>query len=358
MTFLIAAAGTGGHVFPGLAVGRGLIDIGVNKGQIVYVGGDRLESEVYPAAGFDFLGLELQGLKRSASASNLRLPGVVRKATAAIRQLVADRQVRVALGLGGYVTIPTAMAARREGIALMVAEQNAGAGLANRLAGRFASRQFVSFPDTKGLARGEWVGNPVRKSIREFDRSRTRARALTRYGLSDGVPVLGVFGGSLGASAINDAVAAGLLHWDAGEIQVVHIAGERDQQRMSQLATRARLKWIVMSFENDMADFYAVSDLVVARAGGGIAELTATGTPSILIPGEFGSSGHQRANARFLEDAGASLVIDEAHAADVGARAAELIFDAGRLTEMAQAARSIAKPNAALSIAEAMVEAS
>ncbi|MDP9495513.1 MAG: glycosyltransferase, partial [Actinomycetota bacterium] len=160
MSFLIAAAGTGGHIFPGLAVGEALMDLGVPKDEILYVGGDRMEAEVYPGAGFPFLRIEIRGLRRSASASNLDLPRLVWRARDVIAKAIEMRGVRVALAMGGYVSVPTGMAARKCPVPLMVAEQNAGAGLANRMVSRWAVRSFGSFPDTPGLTRAEWVGNP------------------------------------------------------------------------------------------------------------------------------------------------------------------------------------------------------
>ena len=125
MTFLIAAAGTGGHVFPGLAVGEALVDRGVVRSDVLYVGGNRLEATVCPAEGFPFLEVDIRGLRRSLTPSNLGLPVVVRRASKAISGAIDDRQIRAVLGLGGYVTIPTGMAARRSRVPLFLAEQNA-----------------------------------------------------------------------------------------------------------------------------------------------------------------------------------------------------------------------------------------
>lgn len=357
MSFLIAAAGTGGHVFPGLAVGEALMDLGVPKDEILYVGGDRMEADVYPRAGFPFLQVEMRGLRRSASTRNLALPRLVWRAREAIAQGMAERRARVALGMGGYVTIPTGLAARKSDVPLMVAEQNAGAGLANRVVSRWAVRSFASFPNTPGLSRGEWVGNPVRRALSDFDRAVLRPHALERYSLVPGHPVLGVFGGSLGAAAINEAVAGMCAHWDGPSLQVVHIVGPSHLDALLRQPASPAVTWLRLGFEERMDLFYAVSDLVVARAGGGVAELTATGTPSILVPGEFGSHGHQTANAAYLTDAGAAVVLAETELARLPQVVATTLLDPQGLREMGELSRQIGRPHAAQVIAQAMIEA-
>jgi UDP-N-acetylglucosamine--N-acetylmuramyl-(pentapeptide) pyrophosphoryl-undecaprenol N-acetylglucosamine transferase len=353
MTFVIAAAGTGGHVFPGLAVGEALVDLGVAPVDVLFVGGDRIEATIYPDSGFPFLGLELRGLRRSMTTKNLSLPGVMWRARDRIRAQIVERGVRVALGMGGYVTIPTALAARRAGIPLLIAEQNAGAGLANRVASRWAVRSFTSFPETHGLQGGEWVGNPVRRALADFDRDRLRPGALERHGLDPELPALGVVGGSLGANVINSAVSDLVAGWAGPKIQVVHLTGRGNVRPM---AATDGVIWRQIAFEDRMDLFYAASDLVIARAGGGVAELTATGTPSILIPGDFGSSGHQAANAEFLRSAGAALVLAQNRIEELPRLIEETLLQPANLEVMRLAARKIAKPGAGATIAGAMLE--
>jgi UDP-N-acetylglucosamine--N-acetylmuramyl-(pentapeptide) pyrophosphoryl-undecaprenol N-acetylglucosamine transferase len=354
MTFLIAAAGTGGHVFPGLAVGEALSTLGVTREEVLFVGGDRLEARIYPGAGFPFLGVELRGFQRSLTVRNLSLPRVVWRARDLIGARMRERGVRVALGMGGYVTVPTALAARSARIPLLIAEQNAGAGLANRIVSRWAVRSFTSFPNTHGLENGEWVGNPVRQSLASFDRDLLRPQALSHYGLDPDHPVLGVFGGSLGAGLINAAVSGLLEVWEGAPIQVLHLTGEGNLTPVT--VSTGTATWQRKPFEERMELFYAACDLVVARAGGGVAELTVTGTPSILIPGEFGSSGHQALNARFLETAGAAVVLAQDRIEDLPRLVEEILFCASRLAAMRVAASEIAKPEAAMTIADAMLE--
>jgi UDP-N-acetylglucosamine--N-acetylmuramyl-(pentapeptide) pyrophosphoryl-undecaprenol N-acetylglucosamine transferase len=354
MTFAIAAAGTGGHVFPGLAVGEALLSRGVSKESILYVGGDRIEAEIYPGAGFPFLQVEIHGLKRSMTTRNLTLARLVWRARDAIAAALEERGVDVVLGMGGYVTIPAALAARRAGVDLFVAEQNAGAGLASRVASRWASRVFTSFPDTDGLAKGEWVGNPVRQALTTFDRGRLRPVALCHYGLLDDIPVLGVVGGSLGAGLLNEATASLIRDWAGPEMQVVHITGSATAG--DEVEPGTAVTWVRRPFEERIELFYAASDLVVARAGGGVAELTASGTASILVPGDFGSSGHQTANASFLAGNGAAELLPQERIAELPGLVEDLLFSTGRLETMRAKAVAIAKPEAATTIADAMLE--
>lgn len=357
MTFLIAAAGTGGHVFPGLAVGEGLLERGVPRSEVLYVGGDRLEADVYPSEGFEFLGVELAGLQRSLTIRNLRIPAVVLRARRTIAEAMERSGVEVVLGMGGYVTIPAALAARRRAIPFFNAEQNAEAGLANKVTARWARASFVSFPQTGGLPQGRWVGNPVRRPFWDFDRPALRKEAMEHFGLREGLPVVGVFGGSLGARVINEAVVDLATSWEGPPIQVLHLTGEDHLDRIASQRGGSRVDWVLVGFESRMELFYAVADLVVARAGGAVAELTATRTPAILVPGSFGSGGHQEGNARALERAGVARIITESALETLGTVVAETIGDRSLRERMARGASDISKPRAALTIADAMIEA-
>lgn len=355
MTFAIAAAGTGGHVYPGLAVGEALVEAGVAPSEVLYIGGDRLEASVYPAAGFPFLSVELRGLARRLTIANLAIPRVVIRAVRTVHAELQARGVRAVLGMGGYVTVPVGLAARRAGSGLAVSEQNAEAGLANRMVSRFAHRVFGSFPHTGGLSRAEWVGNPIRRSLAEFDRERLRPGALARWGLDPDVPVLGVFGGSLGAGAVNQAVAAMVEGWDGPALQILHLAGH-GYEEMSALARVSPVRWVVLDFCDEMEAFYAACDMVVARAGGSVAELTATATPAVLIPGGFGSGRHQEANASALAEAGCAVMVEESDISRLGPVVRELAADRSRREEMAGTAAQLARPEAATVIARALQE--
>lgn len=357
MSYLIAAAGTGGHVFPGLSVAEALLDRGVPQEEILFVGGDRLEANVYPEAGYPFLQVEMRGLQRRPTLANLALPAVVWRARDQIREAIVERGVRVALGMGGYITVPAALAALTAGAVFMNAEQNAEAGLANRIASRWAKETFVAFPGTGGLPGARWVGNPVRREFWDFDRDLLRPKAMTHYGLRGQRPVLGVVGGSLGARILNTAIAEMMDRWNGPEIAVLHLTGPDAPGIGPRPSQSDHVTWVRIGFEAEMALFYAACDLVVARAGGAVAELTATGTPAVLVPGGFGSRGHQRANARFLTSAGAAVTVPEEGIDALPDEVASLLENQEALAVMRESAATIARPKAALSIAMAMMEA-
>ncbi|HJR92827.1 MAG TPA: UDP-N-acetylglucosamine--N-acetylmuramyl-(pentapeptide) pyrophosphoryl-undecaprenol N-acetylglucosamine transferase [Acidimicrobiia bacterium] len=355
MTFGIAAAGTGGHVYPGLAVGEALVAAGVARSDVLFIGGSRLEATAAPGAGFPFLEVELRGLQRRLTLANVGIPGVVLRAVRAIGRELAARNVAALLGMGGYVSVPAALAARRRRLPYALAEQNAGAGLANRTMAGGARRVFGSFPHTHGLHRAEWVGNPIRQSLAAFDRSALRSPALDRWGFDPSRPVLGVFGGSLGAGILNRSLIDLTGRWPGEPLQILHLAGQGAAD-LSEVARVSPHRWVVLDFCHDMESFYAACDLVVARAGGSVAELTATATPSVLVPGGFGSGGHQAANAAALESVGAAVTVPEDELGRLPHAVAELLADPSRRATMAAACAHLAKPDAASTIAGALVE--
>jgi len=356
MTYAIAAAGTGGHVFPGLAVGEALVAAGVPADSILFVGGSRLESRVYPEAGFPFFEVEIRGLARRMTTANLAIPGLVARASSRIGTALRARRVGVVLGMGGYISVPAGFAARRSNAVLLMHEQNAEAGLANRMMSRFAKRSFGSFPQTSRLARAEWVGNPIRRHLARFDRAKLRSAAIARYGLDPDRPVVGVFGGSLGAGILNRAAEVLAATSDGGGFNILHLTGSDHLQSVA-LASEHFSRWHTVGFEDRMDHFYAACDIVVARAGGAVAELTATATPAILVPGRFGSGDHQAANADALVSAGAAVVVAEDDTARLPSVVTELLSHPDRMRDMAKASSKLARPDAADVIAEAMKQA-
>lgn len=356
MSYAIAAAGTGGHIFPALAVAESLLDRGVTRREIAFFGGDRLEADVYPAEGFPFVRLELQSLRRSLSFRNLLLPAAVARAARRAKTELIDREVKVVLGMGSYVTVPVGWAARRAGIPLMLHEQNAEAGLANRIMSRFAVTTFASFSDTGGLREQVLVGNPIRANLSGFVRPDLRHAAMDRYGLSPGPVVVGVFGGSLGAGAINQAISSLAERWTGAPIQILHLAGRAHADEMRMISERSAVPWIVLGFEEDMDCFYAACDIVIARAGGAVAELAATGTPAVLVPGAFGG-GHQMANASRFEEAGAAVVVSEDRLSDLPNILEPLVADSRLRLNLTAGLKELAHPAAAADLALALQQA-
>jgi UDP-N-acetylglucosamine--N-acetylmuramyl-(pentapeptide) pyrophosphoryl-undecaprenol N-acetylglucosamine transferase len=357
--FAFAAAGTGGHVYPALAVADELVRRGVDRSDILFIGGDRMEAATVPAAGYEFIGVDIRGLRRSLSADNLELPQLLWRATRRISAVLRERRTRVLTAFGGYVSVPAAWAARRAGVTLFVHEQNAVPGLANRMISRRAQRTFVAFPEAMApLSRVEVVGNPLRPQFATFDRTALRAAALERYGLTGGVPVLGVLGGSLGARVLNEITATIASTHDPDRLAIVHLTGRALHDEVAHRAAASPVPWRALEFEDRMDCFYAACDLVLSRAGAlTVSELTATGTPGVVVPYAAGTAGHQAANVASLADAGGVVVVPETGISQVPVIVEQLMADAHRRAAMATAARTQGRPHAAETMARQLEEA-
>lgn len=354
MTFALAAAGTGGHVFPALAVAEALVAAGVPRDEVVFFGGDRIERDLVPAARFTLIELEIRGLRRSPSLDNLAVPFLVRRAARVAAEEIERRSIHSIAVFGGYITGPVVLAARRTRTPYVVHEQNAVPGLANKLASRRAGRVFTAFASAAdALRNAEVVGNPLRGELDGYDRTEARSDALARYGLAGERPVLGVVGGSQGALALNELVAAMAPALDA---DIVQLAGRMHEDRFRQLAA-GHPGWNVVAFEDRMDLFYAAADVVLARAGAmTVSELAATGTPSVLVPLPAGR-GYQARNADDLAAAGGTVVVEQEHGAEIVAAVRRLLADTQERDRMARAAASVGHPEAAQTIAAAMMEA-
>lgn len=350
MTIAIAAAGTGGHVFPALAVAEAMVKLGTAPEDIVFFGGDRIEATAVPEAGFELVSLDVRGFVRRLSPANLKVIAGVLRAARQLRREMRDRGVTVVLAMGGYVTGPAALAARLSKVPLFLHEQNAVPGLANRWAARLAQRVFVAFPAAMaGFSRAEPVGNPLRFALLAAPPDPAAARA--RYGLGADQPVIGILGGSQGADALNRA--AGPLV-ERG-YQVLHLAGPGQHEQWSDLAA-GRSDWAVIPFETDMQYFYAAADLVVARAGAlTVSELAATGTPSILVPYP-GAGNHQAANATYLSEVGGAIVLPQSQLARLPAEV-DAAMEPAELKRRAAAALARGRPDAAGYVAAQLREA-
>jgi len=356
VTFALAAAGTGGHVFPALAVADALIERGVDRDGIVFLGGDRMGAIAVPDAGYAFVGFDLPRLRRSLSVSNLTIPWRLKKATSAIRDEMQQRETRVVLGTSGYATVPVARAARRLGLPMFVQEQNATPGLAARYAARHATATFLGLAGpAESLPRSRIVGNPLRGAFKDFDRARLRSVGRDRYGIAPEATVIGILGGSLGAQVLNESVASIVAAWREGPLEIVHLTGRTAFESVARVAEHSPLPWRCVAFEDHMELFYAAADVVVCRAGAmTISELAVTGTPAVVIP--LVAVG-QQANAAALADVGGAIVVPQSDVAALPAQVTDLAVDAARLVEMSTGSLSMARPDAAGDVADALLEA-
>jgi undecaprenyldiphospho-muramoylpentapeptide beta-N-acetylglucosaminyltransferase len=355
---LVTGGGTGGHVYPALAVAHELVRRGHPAATLHFVGAERgLEATAVPAAGFTIDLLPGRGIRRSLRPSALRdnagaLIGACRAFARAFR-LVGRLRPRVVFGVGGFASLPCVVAARLRRVPAVVHEQNAAPGLANRIGVRLGARAAVSLPDTR-LRGAVLTGNPIRPEIADIRRAPTTPALVA------------VFGGSLGARRINDAALALYDLWrDRVDVAVVHISGTREHERCArQLAERRRptdrLQYELVAYEARMEHVYATATVAVCRAGAvTIAELAATGMPAVLVPLPGAPHDHQTRNAEAMVHAGAAVLVADADldAARLALELTRLLDDTSRLAAMAAAGAAVAHPDAAAQVADIVEEA-
>jgi len=347
-TILIMAGGTGGHVFPGLAVademrGRGW--------KVVWMGAQSgMEARLVPAHGYPVEWIRAAALRGKGLVAQLLLPfhllvGFWQSARAIFRV-----RPDVVLGMGGYVAFPGGMMASLLARPLAVHEQNAIAGLTNRVLAGVADRAMVAFPGA--LKAAEWTGNPVRAEIAAIPVPEAR------YAERSGPLRLLIVGGSLGAQALNEIVPKALRMIPDGERPLVtHQAGEKHLDALQRNYRDEGVRAECVAFIDDMARRYAEADLVICRAGAmTISELSAAGLASVLVPFPFAVDDHQTANARFLADRGAAILLPQKDLTPE--RLANVIrsLDRKALAAMAQKARALGKPDAAKVVADRCME--
>jgi len=368
MRLIIAGGGTGGHLFPGIAVAEEFLSRDPDN-QVLFVGTERgIEARAVPAAGYRLELVPAAGIRGKGIVSQVRGGVMMLRGYARSRGLIREFMPDMVLGVGGYASLPMVLAARRKGVPAFIHEQNAIPGMTNRLLGRFVERVFITlaessayFPGSKTLL----TGNPLRRQI------------LDAVGPGDLEPVTGaadrqksagedfrllVFGGSQGAHAINRAMADALplLKSISGRLEITHQTGEREVGEIDSAYRRQGIRATVTPFIDDMAGAYQRSDLVICRAGATtIAEVTACGRPAILIPFPHAVDDHQRRNAEALLHKGACFMLLERDLS--GEKLAGMIMqlndDRELLRQTARLSSGMARLDAAVIICDEMRKA-
>lgn len=347
---LIMAGGTGGHVFPALACAREFQSRGYS---VHWLGTPRgIENELVPNAGLPLHLIDVTGLRGKGMLALLKAPFALLKSLFQARRIVRQLKPVCVLGLGGYVTGPGGLAARLAGAPLIIHEQNAVAGTANRSLVPFAGRVCEAFPDTfAASAKRRTTGNPVRTEL---------FLATTRPAIENRTPNLLVLGGSLGAEPLNKLLPTALALLSADlRPNVFHQAGKSHAQITATRYRDANVTADVQPFITDMAHAYSWADLVVCRAGAlTISELAAAGLASMLVPLPHAIDDHQTRNADYLVRAGAALLMPQAttDAAALAARLTEVLMQPQRIEEMGRIARSLAKPDATRTVVDICLE--
>jgi UDP-N-acetylglucosamine--N-acetylmuramyl-(pentapeptide) pyrophosphoryl-undecaprenol N-acetylglucosamine transferase len=355
---LIAAGGTGGHIFPGLALADAILAEEPSS-RVAFVGTPRgLESTLIPKAGYQ---LHLVDMVPVANANKLRVPGALGRSIWQAGRLLKMHRADVAVGMGGYASAPLIVAARIKRVPSLVHESGAILGRANALAARFTPNVAYAFEKTEGKlpssVHPRIVGMPLGPQFSTFDREVLRAEARSSFGIAEGKSALFVMGGSLGAAHLNELAVELAGHWKGRDDVAIVIKAGRDHADKVEEALEKNGGASVarcISFFDRMDHAYAAADLALCRAGAGtVAEVAVTGLPSILVPYPYAIDDHQTLNAGALVRAGGALLIpDQELVPDrVQDVVEDLLFSPDRLAKMSEAARSVAHPRAAQELA-------
>ena len=371
MRFLISGGGTGGHIFPAVSIANALRQRQPDC-EILFVGANgRMEMERVPVAGYNIVGLDIQGLERRKVLRNIRIIYNFLRSRRKARQIVRSFRPDVAIGVGGYVSAAAMSAAAALGVPVVLQEQNSFAGVTNRFLAKKASKICVAFDGMERFFdKGKIVktGNPVRQNIIAPDID--RQAAYDYFGLERDKKTILVVGGSLGAKTINDSIARHIdkllqtdcqIVWQTGKNYFAAIKAKISEQGIKFTTDSANplyaKRMFVSDFISQMDYAYNVADLVISRAGASsVSELCLLGKPAILVPSPNVAENHQYHNAMALVAKNAALLVEDAEAVDnLLPQALQIVADDSRLRELSANIRQLALPNSAQAIAEVIL---
>jgi UDP-N-acetylglucosamine--N-acetylmuramyl-(pentapeptide) pyrophosphoryl-undecaprenol N-acetylglucosamine transferase len=354
---LFAGGGTGGHLYPALAIADEIKTL-APRSRILFVGtSGKIEARVVPQRGYDFRTIWISGVHRRWTFSNLLVPMKIAVACAQSFFLIKHWKPDVVVGTGGYVCGPVVAVASLLGIPVIVHESNSYPGLTTRLLAHRATKVLVAFDETKRWLKRvdnvELVGTPTRSELGRAD----RAAAVDFFSLNTAKKTVLVFGGSLGAASINSAIMNLLDELQRNNAQLIWQTGQSDFERVRTAVGTRAVGW-VGPYIDRMDYAYAAADVAVCRAGAlTIAELTRVGLPAILVPYPRAAADHQTANARTLVEAGAALMVRDAEVHErLGSELTQLLMNDERRTQMAEASKTLGRPEAGTLIARAVLK--
>ena len=352
MKIAIVSGGTGGHIYPGIAIAEE-IRRRDSRAEILFLGSEEgLEKDLIPRAKFNLKLIKARALLRKISYKAISAPFVSALGFFQALGILRNFSPQALISTGGYASLPVVLAAGVLRIPIFVQEQNVLPGITNRICFKFAKKVFLSFESSLAFARGEVVGNPVRREIIEADREKARRK----LGFSSGEMVVLVMGGSQGARKINEAVVAALpLIEETRNIRIFHVVGRRDVNLVNQkLADRKYDFYQRVDYLYNIAEVLASADLVISRAGAtAMAEFFVRGIPMVLIPFPFSAEGHQELNAKAMAEAGAAIVINNSDF--TAERLVSLLLRKDLdLDRMKSNCRKLAQPKAAEEIVNAL----
>lgn len=356
---LISGGGTGGHIFPAIAIANAVKDKAPDT-RFLFVGAEgKMEMEKVPAAGYEITGLPIRGFQRKALWKNIGLPWRVIRSMWKARRIVRTFQPHVAVGVGGYASGPVLAAAQRAKVPTLIQEQNSHAGATNRMLAKRANIICVAYPGMDRYFPAEKIrltGNPVRQDMVRL--TGKRPRGMEHFQLREGAPVVLVTGGSLGARGINHGIAAALPQLRDHGVQLIWQTGTPFHAQAVEAVSNAGFADAhVHEFITRMDLAYAVADVVVARAGAiSVSELCLTRLPSILVPLPTAAEDHQTSNARALSDRGAAILVKDAEANEkLGSEILRLVADPGERDRLRLAMEDLGMSNAAEAIAAEVI---
>lgn len=346
---IIAGGGTGGHIFPALAIANEFKRRDPSV-EILFVGANgKMEMEKIPQAGYKIIGIDIAGFNRSSLLKNLTLPFKLVNSFMQVKKIFKSFQPDIAIGVGGYSTFPVLKYAQKLGVPTFIHESNSFAGKSNMMLGKDATRIFVAwenmdrfFPKDKIIV----SGNPVRKNI--VSSSITKEEALRSFGLEEGKRTILVVGGSLGARSINNAMETHMLDINTLNIQLIWQTGKVNSERyISKGRAFSNNVW-VGEFIQDMDKAYAAADIVISRAGAmSVSELCVAGKPVVFVPYPFAAEDHQSVNAEYLVKKDAAILVkDEDAQMHLFSTATDLLFDDSKRAAFSQNISKLAVTNA------------
>lgn len=354
---ILAAGGTGGHLFPAVAIADAIKEISPESRFLFIASGKELEKKIIDSAGYSMETISISGIAGLGVFTKMKaaskIPGAVFKSAAIIKGFEAD----AVIGMGSYTAGPVLLAAKMLGIPTAIHEQNRHPGITNRIMSKYVGRIYSSFEDTFQHEKSEkqrYLGNPVRSDIVQFSKNCTNINSNN----NDSFKIL-VLGGSQGARSINKTVTASLPFFsNPGNIEFIHQTGSNDYEDVKAEYEKAGIKSEVRPFFDDMAKIYSEADLLICRAGAStVAEIAVMGKPSIFIPFPSAAGDHQSQNAEALENAGAAIIIEERDLTPeiLASRITCLKESPEALKEMSLVSKSFGRPDAAKEIANDII---
>lgn len=352
--FIISGGGTGGHIFPALAIAN-RIKKEIPESEILFIGANgKMEMERVPEAGYEIIGLDIYGISRDFSLKgiwrNLKLPLLWKKSLRKAKQVIKEFDPDVVIGVGGFASAPALKAATALGVPTLIQEQNSYPGVSNKMLAANVNKICVAYEGLENFFPKEKIvmsGNPVRDVILSMENKSNEAHDL--FGLDKEKKTILVVGGSLGARTINEAISAGLNEIEKSGVQLIWQTGELFYRSISpELLQRQNDQIKIMPFIKEMDKAYSVADIIVSRAGAiAIAELTIVGKPVILVPFPYAAEDHQTKNAKALSDRNAAILIPDSDTKDkLLPELLQLISDEDRHQQMKNSIKAMAQPDA------------